>query len=257
MEHKKHTHLLANLWESYPEGISNNFRSERSNNVIKHLADILSIGPYYHYVINIADYSLSQVSENTQNIHGLTCQPTTIKEIIDQIHPDDLDYVLKAEEATIVKMQEIGFDHQLFLKTSYYFRMQVADGSYHLFHHQAIHLSKDDNGQLATALNIHTDIQHLTTVNNKIVLVTGIGPRNDYFQIDLGQQEKETYLSKLSNREMEVLGLVSRGLSSQQIADKLFISPETVRVHRRNLLKKTNSHNKSTLLRQCMEWGLI
>jgi len=49
----------------------------------------------------------------------LATQPTTIREIIDQIHPDDLDFVLKAEEATLVKMKEIGFEHQLFLKTSY------------------------------------------------------------------------------------------------------------------------------------------
>lgn len=257
MDPKKNRHLLSDLWESYPDAISNNFQSEGSYSIVNHLSELLALGPYYHYVINIVDYSLSQVSESTQSIHGLTNQPTTIKDIINQIHPDDLDFVVKAEEATLIKMREIGFEHQLFLKTSYCFRMRVADGSYHLFHHQAIHLSKDSMGRLATALNIHMDIQHLTTVNNKIVLVTGIGHRDDFFQIDLAQRDKRLYIPELTKREMEVLTLLAQGLSSREIADRLYIASETVRIHRKSLLRKTRTKNKSSLIITCIEYGLI
>ncbi|MFD1772104.1 LuxR C-terminal-related transcriptional regulator [Sphingobacterium suaedae] len=257
MEPKKHRHLLADLWESYPNALSNNFQSEKSYSIVNHLSDILAIGPYYHYIINIADYSLSQVSQNTKDIHGLTSQPTTVKEIIDQIHPDDLDFVLRAEEATLVKMQEIGFEHQLLLKTSYCFRMRVSNGSYHLFHHQAIHLAKDDSGRLSTALNIHTDIHHVTQKNNKIVLVTGIGTRDDYCQIDLSSELAINNIPSFSKREMEVISLMAKGNSSPQIAEKLFISPFTVRTHRKNLFKKTETKNVGEFICKCLEWGLL
>jgi DNA-binding CsgD family transcriptional regulator len=53
---------------------------------------------------------------------------------------------------------------------------------------------------------------------------------------------------KLSSREMEVLGLIMQGLTNQEIADKLFISFETVRSHRKNILIKTGSKNTAALI---------
>lgn len=134
MQQKKHRHLLADLWESYPDAISNEFPAKKTYSIVDHLSDLLAVGQYYHYVIDLLDYSVQQVSDSTLKVHGLTSTPTTLKEIIDQIHPDDLDFVLKAEEATLVRIKEIGFEHQLYLKTSYCFRMRVANGSYHMFH---------------------------------------------------------------------------------------------------------------------------
>lgn len=46
-----------------------------------------------------------------------------------------------------------------------------------------------------------------------------------------------------SDREIEVLGLVCKGLSTKEIADKLFISSRTVEKHRANLMTKTDAKN--------------
>ena len=48
-------------------------------------------------------------------------------------------------------------------------------------------------------------------------------------------------LQDLSEREIEVLKLITEELSSQEIGDKLFISKRTVDSHRKNLLQKTNT----------------
>lgn len=53
---------------------------------------------------------------------------------------------------------------------------------------------------------------------------------------------------KLSIREIEVLGLIMLGFTNQQIADKLFISFETVRSHRKNILEKTGAKNTAALI---------
>ncbi len=257
MEQKEYRHLLSDLWESYPDALSKLALPKKSYSIVEHLTDILSVGPYYYYVVNIADYSLDQVSDNTKQVHGFLSQPKTLKTIIDQIHPDDLDFVLRAEEACINKIAEIGFQHQLYLKSSYCFRMQIANGCYHMFHHQAIHLEKDNDGRLQTALNIHTDIHHIIQTNNKIVLVSGFGPRNDFYQMDLSISPSKNCIPKLSRREMEILPLIAGGNSSPQIAEQLFISPETVRTHRKNLFRKTNTKNVGEFIRKCIEWGLL
>jgi len=53
---------------------------------------------------------------------------------------------------------------------------------------------------------------------------------------------------KLSIREVEILGLIMDGFTNHQIAEKLFISYETVRTHRKNILDKTGARNTLSLV---------
>ena len=53
---------------------------------------------------------------------------------------------------------------------------------------------------------------------------------------------------KLSIREIEVLGLIMQGLTNLEIAEKLFISFETVRSHRKNILEKSGAKNTASLI---------
>lgn len=220
------------------------------------LTEMLTIGPFYYYTINISNYSLHNISSAILPIHGLTDYPHTLQQILDLIHPEDFDFVVAAEKATLEKIKEWG-RQRLHLKSSYCFRMKTGNDSYQLFHHQAIHLTKDKQGRLTTSLNIHTNIQHITQINNYIVLISNVGEQNDYCQIDLSTKLAQMTIPKLSKREMEVLILIGQGFSSQQIGQKLFIAEETVRIHRKNLLKKTETNNSSNLIRKCLEMSLL
>jgi DNA-binding NarL/FixJ family response regulator len=51
-------------------------------------------------------------------------------------------------------------------------------------------------------------------------------------------------LSALSARELEVLGLLADGLNGQMIAERLFLSPETVRTHVRNATSKMGARTR-------------
>ncbi|HOK51559.1 MAG TPA: response regulator transcription factor [Bacteroidales bacterium] len=64
-------------------------------------------------------------------------------------------------------------------------------------------------------------------------------------------------LIHLSQREKEVLELICRGMSNQEIADQLFISKRTVEKHRANLLAKTNTKNTAQLVMFAVENKLI
>lgn len=52
----------------------------------------------------------------------------------------------------------------------------------------------------------------------------------------------------VSNREKEVLALICKGYSNNEIAEELFISPKTVDNHRTNLLSKTHTKNSANLV---------
>ena len=51
--------------------------------------------------------------------------------------------------------------------------------------------------------------------------------------------------SKLTNREWEILDLVCGGLGTREIADSLYLSPETVNSHVKNVLKKLGVHSRA------------
>ena len=61
----------------------------------------------------------------------------------------------------------------------------------------------------------------------------------------------------LTPREQEVMVLVASGMSSQNIADKLFISPKTVENHRSRIMHKLDVSNIIDLARHAVKLGLI
>ena len=60
---------------------------------------------------------------------------------------------------------------------------------------------------------------------------------------------------ELTEREIEILSLISEGLSSKQVGEKLFISPRTVDTHRTNLMNKLDIHNIAGLIRFALKNG--
>ncbi len=68
------------------------------------------------------------------------------------------------------------------------------------------------------------------------------------------QKEPEV---KLTSREIEIVRLISEGLTSHQMADKLFISPRTVETHRANLMKKVGVKNSIELVKKVEKMGLV
>jgi DNA-binding NarL/FixJ family response regulator len=64
-------------------------------------------------------------------------------------------------------------------------------------------------------------------------------------------------LESLTHREREILGLLAAGHKNSAIAEELFISPETVKTHRKNLMRKLDLHNISSLVKLALEHHLV
>lgn len=61
----------------------------------------------------------------------------------------------------------------------------------------------------------------------------------------------------LSRREKEIIGLLTKGKTSKEIAEKLFISEHTARQHRKNILKKMDASSTSELVRMAIENKIV
>jgi DNA-binding NarL/FixJ family response regulator len=64
-------------------------------------------------------------------------------------------------------------------------------------------------------------------------------------------------LAELTERERDILLLVARCLSNEEIADRLVISPLTVKTHVRNVLRKLDCHDRAALVALAYETQLI
>lgn len=71
------------------------------------------------------------------------------------------------------------------------------------------------------------------------------------------KQKSTDSFPKLSRREKDVLKLIIDEYTTQEIADKLFISFGTVETHRRNMLIKTGARNTVGLVKMAFEYDLL
>lgn len=84
-------------------------------------------------------------------------------------------------------------------------------------------------------------------------------PGNILYQIIKGETTAEPVVQNtyLSEREVEILELICKGLSNQEIADELFLSKRTVDKHRSNILFKTDCKNTAQLVVYALKNKLV
>ena len=62
---------------------------------------------------------------------------------------------------------------------------------------------------------------------------------------------------QLTRRETEILRLLAEGLTTSEMAEKLFTSKRTIETHRQNILEKTQTKNTAALIKLAMTQGLL
>lgn len=71
------------------------------------------------------------------------------------------------------------------------------------------------------------------------------------------EADGEAPVKALSRREAEILGLLAQGLTGEQIAQRLVLSPETIRTHVRNAMGKLEARTRTEAVVKALERGEI
>lgn len=87
-------------------------------------------------------------------------------------------------------------------------------------------------------LNSKADFNH-----NNLYFILSIVPENTLYSPEIDVH----YKFNLTSRELEILALVRKGLTNEQIADQLFIAISTVKTHLQKIFKKVNVTNRTAL----------
>ncbi|WP_457206943.1 response regulator [Nocardioides sp. P5_C9_2] len=113
------------------------------------------------------------------------------------------------------------------------------------------YLLKDSSiEEVAQAIRVVNEGQSLISPSMAVKLI------DEFKQMSKPDKQQSTAL-KLTDRELEVLRLVARGLNNREVAKELFISENTVKNHVRNILEKLQLHSRMEAVMYAMKEKLL
>ena len=170
------------------------------------------------------------------------------------IHPDDLPIVMDSYKRSFKFFLNLPEEKRKDYKLILNFRQHDKYGKYLNLILQVVVLELDKKGNIWLVLIIDDllpDKISFEGVNRRLINIKS--GKICLFQNELEPNKKAI----LSTREIEVLGLVSKGFASKEIADKLFLSVNTVNNHRQNILEKVRAVNTTEAVTYARNLGLL
>ena len=134
---------------------------------------------------------------------------------------------------------------------SFNYRIKTKNGAYLSMLQRSTFFVDDITASPLAAVGFITDITHFKE-GTKIIFTIEITDRN-FNTLSKIPLFKQTYFpdkisDTLSKREIQILQFMREGFNSREIAEKLFISVNTIHNHRKNMLAKTSAKNTAELL---------
>jgi len=219
---------------------------------IKGFEELTNFGSQFVYIFDFPRGEVNYVSPGIQKIFGYEPGNVNLQFLYEKIHSDDRRGVA---EATMDAVQGTIDNHMTSpgrLKFSVNYRFQKKDGSFlQVLRHQTVQQT-DEDGNILRVTGIIVELGHLPELNG----VTGKMVDNEsgkviYSRFYAGQD------SIFSTREKEIILLLANGRKTDEIAEELFISPNTVSTHRKNMLKKYAVKNTAELISFSKKQGIL
>lgn len=241
------------------------FKAYPTNELIHRTAALFSPGQFYYYILNFYNLTMEYVHPSVHNVLGIAPEKFNLEKLLEIIHPDDFQSVIKKEQVVLDFFKKLSPAQMPHYKVTYFFRVRDSSGKIKKILHQVTTLTVSDESQIGHVIGIHTDVSHLKVADYKTVsLISMQEGLASYNNIDPDRKElkdmnktDDILLSALlSSRELEIVKLIAKGVSSSHISNGLHISIHTVRTHRKNILKKTGC-TTAELISRCLIQGVI
>ncbi len=219
---------------------------------IKGFEELTNFGSQFVYIFDFPQGEVNYVSPGIQKIFGYEPGDVNLQFLYEKIHPDDRRGVV---EATMDAVQGTIDNHMTSpgrLKFSVNYRFQKKDGSFlQVLRHQTVQQT-DKEGNILRVTGIIVELGHLPELNG----VTGKMVDNESGKV-IYSRSYSGQDSLFSTREKEIILLLANGRKTDEIAEELFISPNTVSTHRKNMLKKYAVKNTAELISFSKKQGIL
>lgn len=123
---------------------------------------------------------------------------------------------------------------------------------FHTIHDELWNLRQMINSGANAIVMKTDDLAELQIAMNRVL------DGNNYFSAHFREAcEEMANYQTLSEREIEILKLISDGIATKEIAERLFVSPNTVEFHRKNIMRKLGAANMAQLVKEGIAKGYI
>lgn len=200
------------------------------------------------YVIDYQNQSFEYVSDNPLFLCGLSSQE--VKELgyafyFRNVKKEDLKLLMKINEAGFSFYERIPVEERKLYTISYDFHLINERNKPVLINHKLTPIFLNEKGKIWKAMCIVALSPNQTEGN---ITISKQGCEDFWkFNLDTNTWEKEQKV-KLSEREFNILELSARGFTINEIAEKIFVSTDTVKFHRRKIFDKFNVQSISEAL---------
>jgi len=250
---------VKNVWELHNK-ILDPINKELYLDIIDQVASLFSAGSFYYYIFNFGTMQMEHVDKKTLDVLGIEPKDFKLDTILNIMHPQDMECMHEKESAAIdFLFNKIPNEDIPHYKVVYLMRLQHTNGTYKTILHQSKTLSMSGDKKIQQVIGIHTDVSYLNLpIDNKVSFVSTDRP--SYFSLHSGadiQAIDNTCKELLSEREKQILRMISSGKDFKTIAHELHLSPHTINTHKKNMLKKSNCNNTTELVARCIREGIV
>jgi PAS domain S-box-containing protein len=223
------------------------------------LLNVLNTAASFFFIIDFSKMEYIYVSESILNVMGYTAEEWKregMNAAFRTLHPEDKLRLERIHKDQFAFLYSQPVSQRKDYRYSTDFRVYRKDGAVIWILTQDSFIALDESGRPSLAFEICTDVTHLKRGN---VMTLSI---SKYDSVDGFVNEKKTYYplkidTTFTDREVEILQQLRLGLSSKEIAKKLFISELTVFKHRRNMIQKAGVTNTISLVNYAISNELI
>lgn len=222
----------------------------------KKLLNIFQVGDYYYMIFNVRKTVFELVSPEIGNVLGYSPGEIDVPFFIGNIHPDDQPWFLNFENkvqqffATLKPSQVPNY------KVRYDYRIRKKNGDYIRILQQVVTIQFDGDNNVARTLVVHTDISDIKQEGLPLLSFIGFNGEPSYINVEVDKVFSPKP-EPISNRERQIITMLTEGKDSKAIAEALSISKQTVDTHRKNILRKTKCANTAALINTAVKKGWI
>jgi len=205
------------------------------------------------YLTNLLTMQVHFVSESMTDLIGVKPEAFQLSSLLTRVHPEDFHRHSLARSMVVKRGYELLMKRDGISVHSTITR--IRDASDHFTHHlfQVFSFFSESPSRTVYFLLVLTPLTSFKL--EKHGYHNYIGENRAMFRYPDEELLKTGLL--FSDREFEIIKLIAHGLGSEQIADKLSLSVNTVNTHRRNILKKTKKSTTHELVIELQERGIL